>query len=179
MLMHSWSFSAIYEDSGLKKGFHYAGDPAMHEKFLYFLDFLRQIPQVELSTLRDTAALLKNEGATRYYDTRLFTFEDAASPLSVRVSCDENVVVAKAAANKNIFQGEVEYAFYLLVNGQKTEVKWYTATGEACFSLPKDGAIKITAFAREKANPENKRSKTIVVGTVGPGEVYFPELPSP
>ncbi len=41
-----------------------------------------------------------------------------------------------------VMDGVVEYAFYLLVEGQKTQVRWYEASATHTFTLTPDEAGK-------------------------------------
>lgn len=87
-------------------------------------------------------------------------------PLTVSATCDGNVVVARCIAGSEHFQGDLEYAFYLMVDGVKTQVLWYTPNPEAQFTLP-DGVagkkLEVRGFVREVANPDKKVMKVAPV----------------
>ena len=64
-----------------------------------------------------------------------------------------------------------EFAFYLLVNGEKRAVRWYEKDSEVRFDWPDDAAgasISIRGFVREQGNPENKLMLTAPLGNLPP-----------
>jgi hypothetical protein len=71
----------------------------------------------------------------------------------------KNTVKAIGHVNQTYFSGELEYAFYLLVNGHKVLMQWYTSNPEASFTVPdgvKQQSLEIRGFVRERANPKKK-----------------------
>ncbi|MHA6964320.1 FkbM family methyltransferase [Zobellella denitrificans] len=83
------------------------------------------------------------------------------SALSVSCKIDNDVIDVTASLHGNFFSGDVEYAFYLMVNGVKAETQWYGPEPSAQFAMIKEAdSIEIKGFVREKHFPEKK----VVVG---------------
>lgn len=60
-----------------------------------------------------------------------------------------------------VFEGSVEYAFYLLVNGKKTQVRWYESFPVHVFTLTpneREQSVQVRGFVRSKADPDQKLS---------------------
>ncbi len=60
-----------------------------------------------------------------------------------------------------IMEGALEYAFYLLVEGRKSQMRWYEASPSHCFILsPKEAGktVQLRGFVRAVADPEHKLS---------------------
>ena len=91
------------------------------------------------------------------------------TPLLVSATQQGGSVIGRCVASPAYFQGELEYAFYLMIDGEKALVAWYTPNPEVCFTLP-DGAegkaLEVRGFVREKANPEKKLMRGAVVPKV-------------
>lgn len=88
------------------------------------------------------------------------------APLIVTVSREGNLVKGQCVASVEYFDGELEYAFYLLVRGEKAQVHWYTSDPTVSFVVSDDvGAqqLEVRGFVREKSNPEKKLSRLTLV----------------
>ncbi|CAI4166223.1 FkbM family methyltransferase [Alteromonas macleodii] len=69
-------------------------------------------------------------------------------------------VNAQALLKPNFFV-EPEYAFYLMVDGEKAEQQWYSESNFASFNAPDSySSIEIIAFVREKNNNNKKITAT-------------------
>jgi hypothetical protein len=164
MLMHSWSFSSAHEYPGLGKRFHYASSPAMYEKFLRFLDFLRQLPQVRLATLSETVINRKEAELTQFFDAAAMNL--TPPPLVVELSYHDDAVQATAKLRDGFFPGSVQFAFYLLVAGEKAQVVPYSQKPAVRFKRPTGTSgklVQVRAFVREKANRDNKIARSVTV----------------
>ncbi|WP_394062390.1 hypothetical protein [Alcaligenes sp. WGS1538] len=77
-----------------------------------------------------------------------------------------NKVNAICHANPTHFAGDLEYAFYLMADGKKVTVQWYSPSPEVSLEIPldcSDSSLKVHGFVREKANPEKKMMKVTQV----------------
>lgn len=77
--------------------------------------------------------------------------------LMVTASRQGSEVTGRCEVSEGYFQGELEYAFYLMVDGKKTLVKWYSPNPEVFFTVPDDAedkVLEVRAFVREKLNLE-------------------------
>lgn len=80
---------------------------------------------------------------------------------SLVVSCSISDNICVNASLKQGFFAEPEYAFYLMVNGEKVDEHWYQVEPTATFSFPENSdSIEVKAFVREKNFPDKK----VVVG---------------
>ncbi|WP_019626601.1 heparinase II/III family protein [Thioalkalivibrio sp. ALJT] len=86
-------------------------------------------------------------------------------PLRVYAEMDVDRVTGRCVLMEGVIEGEVEYAFYLLIDGQRTQVRWYERSAVHTFTLaPQDSgkAIQIRGFVRAVAAPERKLSAASV-----------------
>jgi len=85
--------------------------------------------------------------------------------LSVDIKIENKKIAAHASLDsKKFFKRQVEYAFYLLVNGKKYATVWYSESNSVEFDLPTthhDCSLK--AFAREKSNNEKITSTEVYI----------------
>jgi hypothetical protein len=84
-------------------------------------------------------------------------------PVAVTAKLTGHVVEAICEAGPCHFEGEVEFAFYLLANGQRVGTQWYGLEPTARFMLEDThlhAALQVKAFVREKRQPEKKTAKT-------------------
>jgi hypothetical protein len=80
-------------------------------------------------------------------------------PLLVTAIQEGNLVKGQCVADIKHFDGELEYAFYLMVGGEKAIVQWYTTSPQVCFTVPDDAGhqpLAVCGFVRESANPDKK-----------------------
>lgn len=80
-------------------------------------------------------------------------------PLQVTAQRQGDAVRAHCQTAPGYFKGELEYAFYLMVDSQKAMVQWYTPSAEAILPIPAEATgkpLKVHGFVREKANPDKK-----------------------
>lgn len=86
---------------------------------------------------------------------------------AVTASREGNLVKGRCVVSpEGDFCGELEYAFYLMVGGQKALVQWYTASPAVSFTVPDDAGeqrLEVMGFVREKLNPEKKMIRSAAV----------------
>ncbi len=71
-------------------------------------------------------------------------------------------------ANQLVFREEVEYAFYLLIDGKKHETFWYQDSNLINIDIPQGisiDRIRIKGFVREKNNNEKKAMASLSIKT--------------
>jgi hypothetical protein len=154
LLMHSWSLSDIREEPLLAKGFHYAKSSALREKLVRILDFLHQLPSVDLSTLRETVARFSPEAAMPSFPTALLELD--SSPFGVLAWQDGDGVIGRCVLSESPFSGSPEFAFYFMIRGERVATRWYEPTAEARFALPEGTSasdVEIRGFVREQKSP--------------------------
>lgn len=160
MLMHSWSLSNVYEFSGLAKGFHYSNSKKLEYKFLRFLEFLHKLDCVNLATLRDTAAVLSPKSDAIGYSSTKFDFNPP--PLRVFAWKEGDSILGRCELSGDLLLKNVEFAFYLLVEGERQALRWYEKSPEVRFASPRnipDKSISIRGFVRDIADSEPKFNK--------------------
>ncbi len=84
-------------------------------------------------------------------------------PLRVYASFTTGQVTGCCLLTPGALKGEVAYAFYLLVDGQKAQVRWYEASHTHTFTLAPTElgkTVQIRGFVAEVAAPDNKLSAT-------------------
>lgn len=83
---------------------------------------------------------------------------------SVKASCDLNESVSATVKLTPVLFKEPEFAFYLLVDGEKIEEKWYSLDHFVFFkSKPEGKKIEVQIFVREKRFPDKKVIVTEIV----------------
>jgi hypothetical protein len=110
-------------------------------------------------TFSDRAPVFKVVGSNAFI--RNFDLKACNAPLRVYADCNTGQVTGRCVLLPGALKGDVEYAFYLLVAGQKAQVRWYEAADTHAFTLlPTDigKAIQVRGFVREVAAPEQKLS---------------------
>ncbi len=83
--------------------------------------------------------------------------------LELDVSISENIISADCINISPEFSNDIEYAFYLLIDGKKEEVFWYTDEKSINITLPQEVSSKkvsISGFVREKSNYDKKATRT-------------------
>jgi FkbM family methyltransferase len=82
------------------------------------------------------------------------------SPLKLTASYLEGKIYAKCAVDTNRFGENLEYAFYLIIEGKKVETIWYTHNSEVCFDIPNElinkKLFEVRGFVRDKNNVGKK-----------------------
>lgn len=114
-------------------------------------------PTVRLAALEDALERVVDFTLGRWPDP-----SKALDVVTVRAERRGNAVAARIEADRRFFHGDVEYAFYLMVQGRKSVVLWYTDSPEATFPLSDaiaGCALEVRGFVREKANPDKKVMK--------------------
>lgn len=82
------------------------------------------------------------------------TIKDSFS-LSCKVN--EGVIDVEASLDGGYFSDNVEYAFYLMVNGVKAEVQSYRPEPHVQFPMPADAdSVEVKGFVREISRPDKK-----------------------
>jgi hypothetical protein len=82
-------------------------------------------------------------------------------PLRVFAVVQASQVTGRCEILPGIIEGELEYAFYLLVDGRKSQVRWYEPSPTHCFTLTSEEAgkpVRLRGFVRNAAAPEQKLS---------------------
>ena len=86
------------------------------------------------------------------------------TPLVVHTHRHDDVLEAQCEISDDYFTGEVEYAFYFIVNGNRRDTKWYTPENKTSFELndeTRNANLEVRGFVRERQNPNNKISKLV------------------
>jgi len=133
MLMHSWSFGKITEYSELGKKFHVSTDSLLIEKLNCLIEFISEIPCIELSTLSNAAEQLKNIPNSCHPASNLNTKPEL---LEVDIKVCGNSILVKAAPLNIRLKGDLLFAFYLMSNGEKIQTRMYEKSNEVKFELP-------------------------------------------
>lgn len=84
-------------------------------------------------------------------------------PLLVSAQLSGNQITGSCELLPGVIDGAVEYAFYLLVNGQKSQIRWYEPSPIHTFTLSPneaDKSIQVRGFVRSVRTPEEKISAT-------------------
>lgn len=84
--------------------------------------------------------------------------------LEVKAQRVADHLLVSCAADPSLFEEELEYAFYVGAGQQRIATVWYTADPKLDYEIPavhRDGGLVVTAFVREKANPEKKVSRVV------------------
>lgn len=77
--------------------------------------------------------------------------------LTLRCNANDTVIDVEAFVDGKFFSDVVEYAFYLMVNGQKLETKWYQAGPSTQFQMVTDAeSVEVKCFVRQKNFPDKK-----------------------
>lgn len=82
-------------------------------------------------------------------------------PLRVYAEVDADQVTGRCALIPGVMEETVEYAFYLLVEGQRSQVRWYEATATHTFTLTPEEMgkpVQVRGFVRAAASPKQKLS---------------------
>jgi hypothetical protein len=85
-------------------------------------------------------------------------------PIVVHTQRRDGVLEARCEIFGEYFTGEVEYAFYLIANGKRIDMKWYAAESYTSFELTdatRNANLKIKGFVRERQNPNHMVSTTV------------------
>lgn len=85
---------------------------------------------------------------------------------SLSLSCEvfNDVIHIKAALQGDFFSNDVEYAFYLIVDGVKSVTKWYRSEPCVQFSMVEEAeSVEIKGFVREKDLPDKKVAVSVFV----------------
>lgn len=116
-------------------------------------------------TVLITARPLKAKTAATEIIEYSLTASDKAAicsvPLRVYAEVDTVQVTGRCALMPDVMERAVEYAFYLLVEGQKTQVRWYEGSPTHTFTLTPEEAgkpVQIRGFVRAAEAPNQKLS---------------------
>jgi hypothetical protein len=164
MLMHSWSLSDVQELPLLAKGFHHKRSSAACQKLQHLLDFLDDLECVELSTIQSTVEQRSNMGEQARFGSADFELEPP--PLQLLIQHEADLVTARVILNAQPFSGAPEYAFYLVVRGERIATRWYEQRANATFSLPAGTApstVEVVAFVRDNQNPGKPIVKSVAL----------------
>jgi len=122
--------------------------------------------------LDDTGKVVEcvERSAARLVDLHLgiWPHNKTRDPLDLSGKLRGGLVEVKCNLNDNIFDDEPEYAYYIYCDNEKIDMIWYTSNARFNYKLPekfKGGSISVTAFVREKSDPEKKVRKSIALGT--------------
>ncbi|WPL19008.1 hypothetical protein Thiowin_04112 [Thiorhodovibrio winogradskyi] len=84
-----------------------------------------------------------------------------AIPLRVFAQAENGQVSGRCERLPGVLEGTLEYAFYLLVDGQKVQVRWYEPSPVHAFTLAPDmagKAVQVRGFVRAVTEPDRKLS---------------------
>ncbi|MDX5976682.1 FkbM family methyltransferase [Vreelandella alkaliphila] len=86
------------------------------------------------------------------------------SALALGYEISGNLVKVWSKKDDRFFTDDVEYAFYLMENGKKTDEAWYSSDGAASFTINESAEkVEIKGFVREKSMPDKKIAVGIFV----------------
>ncbi|AZM96622.1 FkbM family methyltransferase [Vreelandella venusta] len=145
---------------------HYAGDNIDHEleELGYFRFFVAghdhyftnisnfASPLFVKSSLEYASACLIESQLERWPVNKTIK-----SALTLDYEISGNLVKVWSKKNDKFFTDDVEYAFYLMEDGKKTDEAWYSSDGVASFAVNEDAEkVEIKGFVRERSMPEKK-----------------------
>lgn len=84
-------------------------------------------------------------------------------PLVTVASLKDNQLSAYCVLMPGHIEGEVEYAYYLMVNGERHSVVWYSPNETVTFDVSEiesDAQLTVKGFVRSKEEPDRKFSST-------------------
>jgi len=113
-------------------------------------------PDVVLNVLEDAVS--------SFIDARQKKWTRKPSPISLSAVIDGRVLSTEITCDQYAFSRDIEYAFYVNMNGMKIHTQWYSNSNVFTYELDSDivkQAISVTGFAREKNNQDKKISVTI------------------
>lgn len=87
-------------------------------------------------------------------------------PFIVHAQMQGRIVDSRCDLLPGVIEGDVEYAFYLLVDGQKTQTRWYKSYAEHSFQLTDEEigrSIKVRGFVRAIKESEVKLSAVSLI----------------
>lgn len=102
-------------------------------------------------------------------------------PLRAYAKVEAGQVTGHCKLMPGVLEGSVEYAFYLLVDGQKTQIRWYEASPSHTFTLSPEElgkCIQIRGFVREVSSPEQKISAVSLVVEAAQIAEPLPSIPA-
>ncbi|MGX1501362.1 FkbM family methyltransferase [Labrenzia sp. MBR-25] len=119
----------------------------------------------------DACKRVLQDSAQRIIDTHLKRWPviESSSPIEVSAKIEGSQLKAKICTTGNLFEGKSDYAFYLYVDGVKTDTVWYSDKDTATWNtdtFPASAAIRIKGFARDKKNKNRKLIGHYDLGTV-------------
>lgn len=143
------------------------------------------IPAVTMDdTVLITARSLKDgAAATEVIEHSLTASEKAAIcsvPLRVYVEVDADQIIGHCTLMPDVMEGAMEYAFYLLADGRKTQVRWYEASPTHTFTLTSEEAgrpVQIRGFVRAAEAPKQKLSAASLSLNTNPLPEPTPAMP--
>ncbi|WP_374765298.1 FkbM family methyltransferase [Yunchengibacter salinarum] len=96
-------------------------------------------------------------------ENKLGNYPDRPAPTNfVTGSCsviEGGKLDATLSVDKNTFPGDVEYAFYLMIDRKKSAIIWYTSDNTVQFDVPEGvdpGRVFVRGFVRNKRLPDKK-----------------------
>jgi len=110
-----------------------------------------------------TLLLIVQNCLNKMIDYNLGRWMDNNSYLKLNLNIDGNSIVAGCNEVSASFSNDLEYAFYLLVDGSKEEVFWYSDERTLRIPIPSgidSSRISVSCFVREKKYPEKKAMTT-------------------
>lgn len=103
------------------------------------------------------------EGDTKQINRYLTESEKKAIlsiPLRVYVESVNNLITGRCSLMPGVIEGDLEYAFYLIVDGKKSQVKCYQANSFYSFELTLEDTkkdLRVRGFVRSTQFPENTK----------------------
>ncbi|MBK1648208.1 hypothetical protein CKO36_06235 [Rhabdochromatium marinum] len=122
---------------------------------------IRQGDEVLLSASRGADDETANHEWLEHRLTEAELRQILAVPLRVYAEAELDQTNAHCDLLPSVLDGELEWAFYLLVEGKKTQMRWYEPSPAHRFTLPPEQAGKaaqVRGFVRAVAAPDHKLS---------------------
>ena len=121
------------------------------------------------SQLSDPTAVIDvlESAVGKFIDHNLGKWPIISKPPSVFLNSNINsngILFAEISYDKNVFKHEVEYAFYINVNGKTVYKQWYQDSPVINYDFAGDitiNSISVSGFLRERQNPDKKLMVTV------------------
>lgn len=137
-------------------------DKYFSEQGLSFISHLESINQkmyVEVRPLSTHGVNHKIWETVELFKSYDSTIDPDSWLLKVDAHREGSSVVARSVINEKHFDNGVDYAFYLMVNGVRVDVRWYTDDPCATLIIPDDlscESIRVQGYVRDKNDEKRK-----------------------
>ncbi|VVS92357.1 asparagine synthase-related protein [Desulfoluna spongiiphila] len=165
MLLHSWSFNCTEQHNTLYKVIHSGTSKELVNKFYHIVDFINNSKNINITTVSDNKVVqrLSTQSFSKVEDV----FELYPPPLKVEAYLEANTIWVHCIPNRDKFNGQLEYAYYLLFDDVRVETIWYTRKDTMCFQTqPQSGKIiEVIGFVREIDVPAKMFNRRVSIIT--------------